>query len=61
MPVIDHERRLVGYVSRKALEEAAMSGQQGSVFIDSLIELVKRYWEFMAYTITFILGRGAKS
>ena len=61
LPVVDHRKRLVGYVTRATLEKATDSEHEGSLFLSTLIELVKQYWTFMAYVMTSLLGRRVQS
>lgn len=57
LPVVDHRKRLVGFVTRDALEKASGSEKEGGLFLESSIELVKHYWEVMVYTLVLVLGR----
>ena len=60
LPVVDHRHRLIGYVTRAALEEASASEREEGLFLASTIELVRQYWAFMVYMTTLILGRRLK-
>lgn len=60
LPVVDHEQRLVGYITRQAVENATATDREASYVLESAIELSKRFWEFLAYVMVLILDRRAK-
>lgn len=57
LPVVDHERQLVGYVSRSTFERAHGTVGEGSLLLETGIELSKRFFEFMVYVLVLILDR----
>lgn len=57
LPVADFEGRLIGYVPRSVLEPAIRSTDEGRLFIETGVQVSKRFFEFMAYMLVLILDR----
>ena len=57
LPVVDHEGQSVGYVSRSTFESAHGSVGEGSLLLETGVELSKRFFEFMVYALVLIFDR----
>ena len=57
LPVVDHQGRPIGFITRTALERAGGSKGQGSTFLGSVVELVRRFWLFLSLATVWILDR----
>ena len=60
LPVVDFQDRLVGYITRSAVEAATASDRPGNVFLDSVVELSSRYMQFLAHMMALIISRRAE-
>lgn len=57
LPVVDHDGQSVGYVSRSTFERAHGSIGEGSLLLETGVELSKRFFEFMVYVLVMIFDR----
>ena len=57
LPVVDYDRKLVGYVSRSSLESRLGNVDESDLFLQSVIELSKQFFEFMAAMLVLVFDR----
>lgn len=57
LPVVDAGDRLVGYLTRSALDRAAGQSSQGNVLLESGYELSLRLIQFLSYMMELIFSR----
>jgi Mg/Co/Ni transporter MgtE len=60
LPVVDHEGRPIGHITRAALENARSPGGDNDPLLGSVAELSKRFWEVSAALLVFIFGGRAE-
>jgi Mg/Co/Ni transporter MgtE len=60
LPVVDHENRPIGYITRSALEKSAGKAGGDDHPLGSMVELSKRYWEVSAALMALIFGGRAE-
>ena len=60
LPVVDHEQRLIGYVTRHTLDDALGLKKQSNLFLDSAVELANQFWSVLVQLTILLLGRGAE-
>jgi len=60
LPVVDFEEKLVGFVTRSAMEQASGSHHKRNLFFDSSVELSTRFFQFLVYMMGVILDRGSR-
>jgi len=57
LPVVDHEGRALGYVSRSVLDNINIAVRAENSILASVVELSKRFWEVSAALTLFIFER----
>jgi Mg/Co/Ni transporter MgtE len=57
MPVVDPSGQAIGFVSRASLERSTEFRSEGSLFLESAIELARRYWAFLFQVTELIFSK----
>jgi Mg/Co/Ni transporter MgtE len=57
LPVVDHDGQSVGYISRSTFERAHGTVGEGSLLLETGVELSKQFFEFMVYVLVLLFDR----
>jgi Mg/Co/Ni transporter MgtE len=60
IPVVEHEQRLIGYISRSTYEQAICSKGEGTMFFEAIVEITNQFWAFLTQILVLLLDRRAK-
>lgn len=60
LPVVDHQGRPIGYVTRATFDTVTRAKGTDDPLLGSVVELSKRFWGVSAGLLVFILGRRAE-